>query len=291
MNIGITGATGFIGQHLIDIALRRGHEVIAFSRDPSQTIPGCEMRRFSPETPTDLTGCEALVHLAGEPVFGLWTPAKMRRIRESRVLGTRRLVEALNACAEPPESFICSSAIGFYGEGGENELTEAAAPGSGFLADTCRDWEAEGLEARNTRTVLLRTAIVLGKESGTLKTLAPAFRLGLGGRIGSGRQWMSWIHILDQVRLILFAVENMDIHGPLNASAPWPVRNAEFTTALARTLHRPAFLHVPAFALRPLGEFRRELLDSKRVLPAVATEHGFGFQFPEIGPALKNLIG
>ncbi|MDB6175330.1 MAG: Cell division inhibitor [Chthoniobacteraceae bacterium] len=292
MNIGITGATGFIGHRLIDVALRRGHEVIAFSRNPEAPIPGCEMRVFSESKVPDISKCEALVHLAGEPVFGLWTPSKKRRIRESRVQGTRRIVEAINASATPPEVFVSGSAIGYYGESGERELTElSASSDGGFLSRVCHEWEAEAIKAISTRVVLLRTSIVLGKQSGALKMMAPIFRAGLGGKLGSGDQWMSWIHIEDEIRLILFAIENMDIAGPLNASAPWPVRNAEFTETLARTVHRPAFLHVPAFALLPLGEFRSELLDSKRVLPAVASDHQFGFQFPELGSALKHLLG
>ncbi len=290
MNLGITGATGFIGRHLIDIALRRGHEVIAFTRNPNAQIPGCEMRSFRLDQPPDITHCQALIHLAGESVVGLWTPSKRRRIVESRVEGTRRVVQAINAATQPPEVFVSGSAIGYYGDGGDKELEETAPAGTGFLPQTCQAWEAEALHAERTRIVLMRTAVVLGKESGALKAMLPAFSLGLGGQISNGTQWMSWIHIEDMARLILFAVENLDIHGPLNASAPWPVRNSEFTATLARTLHRPAWFRVPAFALRALGEFSHELLDSKRVVPAAATSHQFGFQFPELAPALKNLL-
>lgn len=291
MHLGITGASGFIGRRIIDLALRRGHEVIAFTRDSRRTIPGCEMRAFSLEKAPDVAGCEAFIHLAGEPVAGLWTAAKKRRIRESRVFGTRRVVEAINAAKVPPEVFVSGSAIGVYGDGGERELTEDSPRGEGFLAEVCYAWEAAALQARDTRIVLLRTSLVLGKGGGFLQPIAPIFRAGLGGPIGDGRQWMSWIHLEDQARLALFAVENMDVSGPLNAAAPWPVRNAEFTATLAHTLRRPAFLRVPKFSLWPLGEFRRELLDPRRVLPESATEHGFGFRFPELGPALKNLLG
>jgi len=289
--IGLTGATGFLGSRFIDTALRRGHEIIAFTRSPERTIPGCAMRRFDLHAPPDLGGCEAVVHLAGESVVGLWTAAKKHRIVESRVLGTRRVVEALNALKEKPEVFVSGSAIGFYGDRGEEELTETSEPGRGFLAETTRAWEAEALEAHGVRRVTLRTSIVLG-EGGALRAMTPAFRLGLGGPLGDGRQWMSWIHIDDWVTLALFALENLDVRGPLNAAAPWPVRNADFTKALAATLHRPAFLRVPAFALRAaLGGFSAELLDSKRVLPAAATDHGFGFKFPELAPALRDVLG
>ena len=289
MNLGITGATGFIGRKIIDIALRRGHEVVAFTRTPERAIPGCTMRRFTLEAAPDLRGCEAVIHLAGEPIAGLWTAAKKRRIAESRVLGTRRVVEAIHACAEKPEVFISGSAIGFYGDRGGEALTESAGPGSGFLAETVQAWEAEALRAEGVRTVLLRTSIVLGK-GGALAAMSPAFRLGLGGPLGSGEQWMSWIHIDDLAQLALFAAENLDVRGPLNAAAPWPVRNAEFTRTLARVLRRPAFLRVPAFALRALGDLGRTLLASQRVLPAGATAHGFGFRFPDLQPALENVL-
>ena len=292
MLIGLTGATGFIGRKIIDIALRRGHEIAAFTRDPRRAIPGCEMRAFSLERPPVIAGCEAFIHLAGEPVVGIWTAEKKRRITESRVIGTRRVVEAINAAREKPEVLLSGSAIGFYGDRGEEELTETSPCGRGFLADTTQAWEAEAQRVEGVRLVLLRTSLVLGKHGGALAPLAPIFRLGLGGPLGDGRQWMSWIHLHDLAQLALFAIENLDLRGPLNGSAPWPARNADFTRTLAATLHRPAFFRVPAFALRAaLGGFSHELLDSKRVLPAAALGHGFGFQFPELAPALKNLLG
>lgn len=292
MTIGLTGATGFIGRKIIDLALRRGHEIVAFTRQPQHSIPGCEMRAFSLDAPPDIAGCGALIHLAGESVVGLWTAAKKRRIVESRVLGTRRVVEAINATREKPEVLLSGSAIGFYGDRGEEELTETSPAGTGFLADTVRAWEAEAQRAEGVRIVTLRTAVVLGKSGGALQPMTPVFKLGLGGQLGSGRQWMSWIHLDDLAQLALFAIENLDVRGPLNGSAPWPARNAEFTQTFARALRRPAFFHVPAFALRAaLGGFSHELLDSKRVLPALATEQGFRFHFPELGPALANLLG
>ena len=290
MNIGVTGASGFIGRAIVDLALGRGHEVIAFSRCPEHAIPGCTMRAFSLERPPDLADCDALVHRAGESIFGLWTSAKRERIRESRVEGTRRVAEAINARTRKPEVFVCGSATGFYGGADDYELTETAPPGEGFLAETVRAWEAAAGAAKGVRTVLLRTSLVLGKKAGALKVMAPLFRAGLGATLGDGRQWMPWIHLEDEARLALFAVENLDVRGPLNAAAPWPVRNAEFTRTLARVLRRPAFLRVPAFALRLAGEFSRELLDSKRVLPAAALEHGYGFRFSELEPALRNLL-
>lgn len=291
MIVGITGATGFIGRALVDLTLRRGHEVVAFTRRPDRTIPGCEMRAFSLEQPPDLAGCDAVIHLAGETVAGLWTPARKRRILDSRRLGTRRVVEAIAAAKDPPEVLVSGSAIGFYGDAGDSELTEESPAGAGFLAETVQAWEAEARRATRCRVVLARTGLVLGQHGGALKVLAPIFRLGLGGPIGDGQQWLPWIHLEDETRLLLFAAENLAVRGPLNATAPWPVRNAELTAALALVLHRPALLRVPAFALKMLGEFSRELLDSRRVLPEVATGHRFGFHFPELEPALKDLFG
>lgn len=292
MTLGITGATGLIGGAVLDLALRRGHEVVAFSRDPQRAIPGCEMRAFSLDAPPDLRGCDAIIHLAGESILGFPTPARKRRVVQSRVLGTRRMVEAINASAsEQPEVFVCGTGIGIYGDSGDVELTEGAPAGSGFLSETVQLWENEARQVQGSRLVLLRTSVVLAKRGGALKMMAPFFRAGLGAQIGDGRQWMSWIHLEDQARLILFAVENLDLAGPVNASAPWPVRNADFTRTLATVLRRPAFLRAPAFALAPLGGVGREVLDSKRVVPAAATDHGFGFHFPELEPALRNLLG
>ncbi len=291
MNIGLTGASGLIGRKILDLALRRGHEIIAFTRNPQLTIPGCTMRPFSLEQPPDITGCEAIIHLAGESVAGLWTAAKRRRIVESRVLGTRRVVEAIEATATKPEVLVSGSAVGFYGDRGEEVLTETADAGAGFLADTVRAWEAEVLKAPGVRVAMVRTAMVLGAGGGALPLMRVPFRLGLGGRLGSGRQWVSWIHLDDIAQLFLFAVENLDMHGPVNGAAPWPARNEEFTRLLAKAVHRPAFIPVPAFVLKAvLRGFSAELLDSKRVLPAAAVEHGFGFRFPELDAALKNLL-
>lgn len=291
MNLGITGATGFIGGALIDHALRRGYEVVAFTRRPERGIAGCEMRAFSLDVAPDIDGCDAIIHLAGESLFGLWTPAKKRRVLESRVEGTRRIVEAIQQAGKKPEVLVSGSAIGIYGDGGERDFTEQSTRGEGFLADVVDAWEAEAAKATGVRTVFFRTAMVLGRGGGALKMMTPLFRAGLGAQLGDGRQWMSWIHLEDEVRLLLFAAENPDVRGPLNASAPWPVRNTDFTRELAASLHRPAFFRVPAFALKLLGEFSHELLDSKRVLPAAAIDHGYGFRFSELTPALRDLVG
>ena len=293
MQLGLTGATGFVGRHVIRLAVRRGYEVVAFTRDPSRTVGDCiETRAFTTAEPPDLRGCQAVIHLAGENIAGLWTREKMKRIRESRIAGTRKIVEAMRAASEPPGVLVCASAIGFYGDSGDAELTEQSPAGSGFLADTCRAWETEAIAAEAIcRAVRMRIGVVLGKRGGALRMMLPAFRLGLGARLGHGRQWFSWIHAEDLAALLIFAIENLDIRGAMNATAPWPVRNADFTRALSRALHRPAFLAIPALALRLLlRDFSHELLDSKRVLPAVATEHRFGFQFAELEPALRDIV-
>ncbi|MEO6785345.1 MAG: TIGR01777 family oxidoreductase, partial [Chthoniobacteraceae bacterium] len=199
MQLALTGATGFVGRHVIRLAVRRGYEVVAFTRNPSKVVGDCiETRAFSTDTPTDLSGCEVVIHLAGENVAGIWTRGKMQRIRDSRVLGTRRVVEAIRASSHPPDVLVSASAIGFYGDSGDADITEDSPHGAGFLAETCREWEAEALAAEPIcRVVRARTGLVLGKRGGALRMMLPAFRLGLGARIGSGRQWLSWIHAED----------------------------------------------------------------------------------------------
>lgn len=295
MNIALTGATGFIGQRVIALAGKRGHQVIGFTRHSDRPVPGCiETRRFDLQNTPDLARCDAVIHLAGENVFGLWTAEKRRKIRESRELGTRRIVEAILAATAPPRVLVSSSGIAFYGDTGERPVDENAPPASGFLAEVTKTWEAEAVRARvkSTRVVLLRTAVVLGAGGGALRMMAPVFRAGLGGKLGSGQQWMSWIHLDDIAALALFAAETEGIEGPINGTSPEPCRNSDFTRVLAEILHRPAFLSVPAFVLRAFaGEFSRELLDSKRILPTRALEIGYAFQHPQLEGALRSALG
>jgi len=291
MKIGITGVTGLIGRRVAALARERGHEVIGFTRRPERGGPGC--RRFSTEEPPDVTGCDAILNLAGESVAGLWTPAKRRAIRLSRVLGTRRIVEAIARTSEPPPVLVSGSATGIYGDAGDAVTDETASHGTGYLAKVCEEWEEEALKAAEAgaRVVLLRTGMVLSREGGALATMLPVFRLGLGGTLGSGRQWVPWIHIEDEAALAVAAVENQAIRGPVNATAPNPAQNADFTRALAETLGRPAFLKLPAFALRAAaGGFSAELLESRRVVPAAAAKAGFEFRFPTLGEALADLL-
>jgi uncharacterized protein (TIGR01777 family) len=222
-----------------------------------------------------------------------WTVEAKQRIRESRVVGTRKLVEALATLPRRPEALICASAIGYYGSRGDEILTESSAPGSGFLPEVCVAWEreAQAAEALGIRVVRVRTGVVLAAGGGALARMLPPFRMGVGGRLGSGRQWMSWIHLEDMAALFRFAVESQ-VRGALNGVAPHAVTNSEFTRELAHALGRPAVFPVPEFALRLLfGEMAEVLLASQRVAPGAAQAAGFRFRFPQLAPALAGLLG
>jgi uncharacterized protein (TIGR01777 family) len=239
-----------------------------------------------------LRGAAAVVHLAGEPIFGgLPTAQRRKQMWNSRVDSARAIALSLAALppGERPGVFVCASAVGYYGDRGEEPLDESAAPGSGFLAELCVAWEAAAaqVEAHGVRRVSIRFGVVLAREGGALAQLSRVFRLGLGGRIGNGRQWFPWIHADDAVGLIRAALARDDYRGPVNAVAPESVRNAEFAQVLARAVHRPALIPVPAFAVRAaLGEISGELLGSKRVVPRIASERGYAFERPRLAPAL-----
>lgn len=294
----LTGATGFIGKHL----LQRLSEAVVLTRNPQQLAisqSGIEVHGWDPMSgplPGELLrGVDVILHLAGEPVAsGRWTAKKKARIRDSRRVGTANVVRGL-ATAEPkPRTLICSSAVGYYGDRGDEILDEASAPGDDFLAEVCRLWESAAAEAKRygVRVVSLRTGVVLGADGGALTKMLLPFRLGLGGRLGSGRQWMPWIHIDDMVGLLLHAANHDNVEGPMNATAPHPVTNREFTKILADTLHRPAIFPVPGIALKmAAGQFAEVLLASQRVVPQVAQRTGYAFQYPELRPALGNLLG
>jgi len=296
MRIGITGATGFIGNHVTQLAIQRGYEVIRYSRRAGKdghTLqqPSAEPWKLpEPDAPLD-----ALIHLAGEPVAGLWTNAKRTRIRDSRVAFTANLVRHLATWKAPPAHFICASAVGYYGDREDDLLTESSEPGTGFLAEVCRDWEAAAKTAQTqwgARVVSLRTGLVLGLEGGALPLLRRAFLMGGGGRLGLGTQWMPWIHIQDEAGLILHAVETPSLSGPLNLSAPHPVTNSEFTRSVAKALRRPAFLHTPAFLLKLLlGDMAKEmLLSSQRMAPEAGLASGYTFAYPTLDSALAQLL-
>ena len=288
MRLGLTGASGFIGRRAAALAGARGWEVVPFSRQPKNA----GTRVFAPGTPLDVEGLDAVLHLAGEPILGWWTREKRRRIMESRVLGTRSVVEGFARAACPPRVLVSGSAIGFYGDTGQHEVDESSPAGRGFLAEVCRAWEAEALQAPSARVVLLRTGFVLGRGGGAMKLILPAFRCGLGGRLGSGRQWMSCVHVDDVAGLALWAVEQGSVRGPLNAVMPSPVTNADFTRAVARAVHRPAFVPNPAFLIRLfLGGMSSLLLDSSRVRPAVAEAGDYRYAFRDLAAALAEVAG
>lgn len=285
MKIGIVGATGFIGSRLAALARDHGHEIVAFSRRPG---PG--MRLFASDVPPDLVGLDAVVNLAGESLMGRWTKEKKRRILDSRVQATSRIVEALTEKGGP-RVLINASAVGFYGDTGATLVDERSSAGTDFLARVCLAWEAAALRAeeKGLRVVLIRSGMVLG-HGGAMALLKPVFLAGLGGRLGGGRQWMSAMHVDDVAGLILWALENASVRGPVNAVMPDPFRNEEFTRALARQLERPAILPVPAFALKlALGEMSRVMLANARVLPRAAIEGRFRFRFPSLAAALREV--
>jgi uncharacterized protein (TIGR01777 family) len=241
-----------------------------------------------------LEGTGAVVHLAGEPVAQRWTRAAKERILTSRAEGTSRLVETLASLVQRPTVLVSASAVGYYGARGDEVLTEQSAPGEGFLSEVCIEWEKAAAKAEDLgiRVVRLRLGVVLGRDGGALAKMLPPFRLGAGGRLGSGDQWMSWIHLDDVVGLIRHAIDSPALSGPVNATAPAPVTNAEFTRVLAAALNRPAVLPVPAFALRLLyGEMSEILLGSQRVMPAAAQSAGFQFRYTDLSRALRNLLG
>ncbi len=288
LKIGITGISGFLGNRVSEIAARAGHHVCGFSRDPHTEVPGClEMREFAPGL-IDVTGLDAIIHLAGESVFGVWTPAKKERILASRRDGTRTLVDAIldaRRAGHGPSTLVSASAIGFYGDTGENEADESAPAGHDFLAEVCKTWEREALraETEGVRVAILRFGIVLGREGGVLGKLRPLFLLGLGAKLGDGRQWVSWIHAGDAANLALLCATDPKAKGIYNAVAPHPVRNDEFTQAVARKWHRKAWLSVPSFALKAgLGEFGQTLLQSQRVIPRRVQELGYEFHYPKL---------
>jgi uncharacterized protein len=290
MKIGVTGASGFLGQEMIRQA--KSYQVIAYTRNPARSVPGAtRTEAFGPGMPVD--HLDAILHLAGESVFGLWTKKRRERILQSRVQGTRSVVAAVRASSNPPTTLVCASAIGIYGDRGDEELLEETPIAeSGFLRDVAYALERESLRAEGLgiRVVNVRVGIVLGRK-GALAVMAPPFVFGLGGRIGTGSQWMSWIHISDVAALFLHAVREKTLTGPLNASSPFPVRNRDFTRILADTVRRPAFLVGPSFLLKPLlGDQASLVFDSQRVLPKRALASGFQFRFPQLEDALASLL-
>jgi uncharacterized protein len=294
----VSGSSGFIGSALLDALDAAGHSPVRLVRGPAQGEDEVSWdiaaKRLDPKA---LRGIEAVVHLAGAGIGDhRWTDDYKREILQSRVKGTALLVKALIAMDEPPTVLVSGSAVGYYGDRGDEQLTEASAPGTGFLAEVARAWEKAAAPAATAgiRTVLLRTGLVLAPRGGTLGQLLPLFKLGLGGPLGKGWQWWSWIALDDEVGAIIHSLESATLRGPVNATAPNPVTNAEFTKTLGRALHRPAFLRTPApalaFALGP--ERAHELvLTSQRALPSALEGSGFAFAYPTLAELMPTLRG
>lgn len=297
MRVTLTGASGFIGRRLMRRLASEGHSLHVLGRQrPSldAVFAFSQWDAYSSAVPqAAIKNADAIIHLAGEPVAQRWNPEVKSRIQRSRSVGTRAVVEAIESVTDRPHTLISASAIGYYGDRGEEVLEETSPPGEGFLPEVCIEWEREAEEAREfgVRVVLLRTGIVLGKEGGALKQMLPPFRLGLGGPTASGNQWMSWIHADDLVSAILFALQKDRVVGPLNLTSPSPVRNARFAEALGQVLHRPAVIHTPLFALRLLlGEAADVVLASQRVPPVALTQAGFTWTYRDIQSALEAAV-
>jgi uncharacterized protein (TIGR01777 family) len=297
MRIVIAGATGFLGAPLAAACTAAGHDVVVLSRRPGQTPA---TTRWQPDGTLGpwarvLDGAGAVVNLAGESIAGRrWTAAHKQRILDSRVRATRSLAAAIREAVNPPAVLVNGSAVGYYGPHGDEVITEAAAPGTDFLADVCVQWEREAAAAGSARTrvVCIRTGLALERDGGALPQMLPPFRFGAGGPVGSGRQYWPWIHRADWIRLVLWAIDSPSVHGPVNATAPEPVTNREFAHTLGRVMRRPAFMPAPGFALRLiLGEMADALLlTGQRAVPDTAQRAGFPFTYRTLDAALRALF-
>jgi len=290
----VSGVSGPIGTALLPTLKTRGYDVTRLVRGAAtgeDQIPWDLARPISPEM---VSGFDAVIHLAGESIVGRWTKTKKIKIRSSRVAGTTSLAEALAGAKDKPQVFVCSSAIGYYGDRGNEVLTEQSKPGTGFLPDVCREWEAATQAAIHAgiRTVQIRTGVVLSPKGGALGKMLPPFKMGVGGTIGDGRQWMSWIDLQDMVGAIHHILKSDLLQGPVNLVAPKPVTNAEFTKALGRVLSRPTVLPLPAFAVKlAFGEMGETvLLGSQRVEPSQLVMSGYPFRFSNLQASLENIL-
>jgi uncharacterized protein (TIGR01777 family) len=300
MNVTLTGATGLIGQRLVQALKHRGDEVTVLSRSADQAssalgVPAVAWDPTAGPAPTEaLSGRDAVVHLAGAPVAQRWTTARKQAILESRETGTRNLVAGIAAADVRPEALIASSAVGYYGPRGDELVEESTPPGRDFLADVCVRWEREADAATTlgVRVVHIRTGVVLDRTGGALKTMLPPFKAGVGGPVAGGRQYMPWIHLDDIAGLYLHALDNEAWSGPYNGAAPTPVTNKVFSKALGRALHRPAVAPVPALAIKLLyGEMSEIVTAGQRAVPARALAGGYVFQHPELDEALASALG
>ncbi len=299
MRVLMTGATGFLGRNMCRSLIGDGHEVVAFSRNAESArrkLPGVsDAITWNPvdaPPPVDVfEGADAVINLAGENLFALWTPSKKRAVRRSRIESTKNVVSGIAGVSAKPRVLISASAVGYYGDKGDESIVESDPPGSGFLSNLCEEWESEAARAADhgVRTVMLRTGLALGPGGGMLPAVLPVAKSGLLGSIGSGRQWWPWVHIDDIVGTARFALAN-EVQGPLNVVSPEPVRQKEFARTLAGLLGRPAFMKVPAFVLRLAGGVAEESLASQRVIPKKAAEAGYKHRYSDLRAALSDLI-
>jgi uncharacterized protein (TIGR01777 family) len=297
MKLVITGASGFIGTALCQQLLQQGHTLTLFTRGAPRE-PNTGVKRWHHWTPgtlrdwdSELDGVDGVINLAGEPIAEIkWTATQRRRLEKSRVDTTHVLVQGCAKAKHTPKFLINASAVGYYGPHGDEIITEEAPAGADFLSQLCLNWEAEAMRAEQLgmRVIRLRTGIVLGRGGGALEKMVPPFKWFTGGPLSSGKQWMSWIHLEDQVRLILYLIENQQAAGPINATAPNPARNKDFSRALGKVLHRPSWIPVPGLILRiGLGDMADMLLTGQRVMPAAAQNLGFVFRYPNLPEALR----
>jgi len=290
----VSGASGPIGAALLPSLETRGYDVVRLVRGAAAGAAQINWDPARPIAPESVSGFDAVIHLAGESIVGRWSVGKKTKIRDSRVLGTINLAQALAHAKNKPQVFVCSSAIGYYGNRGDEVLREDSAPGEGFLADVCREWEAATKPAIDAgiRTAKIRTGVVLSSKGGALGKMLTPFKLGLGGRIGDGRQWMSWIDVQDMIGAIHHILKTDLLQGPVNMVAPKPVTNAEFTRTLASVLSRPAIFPVPAFAVKAaFGEMGESvLLASQRVEPARLVASGYPFRYSELRGSLESIL-
>ncbi len=290
----VSGVSGPIGAALLPSLKACGYEVTRLVRGPATAEGQISWNPLQPIAPDTVSRFDAVIHLAGESIVGRWTQAKKAKIRDSRVLGTTNLAKAVAQAKRKPEVFVCSSAIGYYGDRGNQVLNERSTPGSGFLSDVCREWEAATQAAARAgiRTVQMRTGVVLSPEGGALGKMLIPFKLGVGGKIGNGRQWMSWIDVQDMVGAIHHILKSDLLQGSVNMVAPKAVTNAEFTKTLGSVLSRPTILPMPAFAVKlAFGEMGETvLLASQRVEPAQLVMSGYPFRFTNLQASLENLL-
>jgi uncharacterized protein (TIGR01777 family) len=298
MNVTISGATGRVGRHLVAALKARGDDVVALSRDADKASEQLGVQAYAWDLKNEavpkeaLLGRDAVVHLAGEDVGQRWTKEVKAEILDSREKGTRNMVHSIFETKPRPKAFICASAAGYYGDRGDDIVTEADPPGSDWLAEVCARWERQADTAKvGTRMVLVRTGIVLDAEGGALAKMLPPFKAGVGGPIGSGKQYMPWIHLDDLVGIYLAAIDHPTFNGAINASAPEPATNKEFAKALGHAIRRPAMAPVPAVAIKLMyGEMAQLVLKGVRMVPGRAAELGYEFEHPDLDEALRSTL-